>query len=311
MPNVLLIIESIAIAAGVAAAIISIGGRPWKSPRERVLAATWPLALGSGFFAGCWILAEKLPKWPPSEDGDRLLWLILPAAIAAELLAAIVLRPRWIGWAARLLVAATAGRVLLHNTSYIADLGGGTSDWTAGQTWLILGLMAAGLAVVWLLLNLLAARSKSRSIPLALAMTACAAGVTIMLSGYATGGQRAIPLAAAVAAAAIASLAVPREKNDFRGGLGVAIVALFALVTAGRFFGNLTTAHGVLLFAAPLACWVAEAPFLSGLKTWMRCAIRFAAVAIPLAVVVVQAQQKFAADSRNSGSTDDPYAAYK
>lgn len=307
MPDVKLIIEAIAAAAGLASALILVGGWPWRKPREKLVAAAWPLAVGIGFFAGCWMLLGQLPGWPPQEDADRLLWVIAPAAILAELLAVVISRPRWLGWALRAIVAASAGRILLHDTSYIADLAGGTSDWTTSQIWLYLGSMAAGLFVVWALLDWLAARSPSRSLPLALAMVSGAAGITIMLSGYATGGQRCLPLAAALAAAGVASL-LPKTKIDVRGGLGVGLVALFVMLAAGYFFGKLTLPHAVVLFVAPLGCWITELPPLKKLRSWQRGLVQLLVVAIPLAIVVFQAQQQFAADSQRA--KDDPYSSY-
>jgi hypothetical protein len=227
--------------------------------------------------------------------------------VLAELLAVIIPRAPWLGWAFRALVAALAGRVLLHESSYIADLAGGTSDWTTSQIWLYLGLMAAGLFVVWALVDWLAVRSPSRSLPLALAMVSGAAGITIMLSGYATGGQRCLPLAAALAAAAVASL-VPKSTLEFRGGLGVGLVSLFAMLAAGYFFGKLTMPHAVVLFLAPLGCWITELPPLKKLRSWQRSIIQLLVVAVPLAIVVFQAQQQFAADSQRA--KDDPYSSY-
>src|SRR5438128_3746262 len=127
MPDFKVILDSMAAAGGLAALILLACGWPWKAPRQKLVAAGWALAVGGGFFAGCCVLLGRLPNWPPREDIDRLLLVLLPAAVVAEAMSAIFERPRWLAWAMRGIVAATAGRILLHNTTYIADLQGETS----------------------------------------------------------------------------------------------------------------------------------------------------------------------------------------
>jgi hypothetical protein len=177
-----------------------------------------------------------------------------------------------------------------------------------------LGSLAAGLLVSWLLLDRLATRSPSRAVPLALALTTAAAGITIMLSGYSTGGQLGVPLTGALAAVAIASLLIS-GPIEWRGAIGVGVVMLFGLLVLGRFFGDLTTLHAVLLFIAPLLAWTSELPLIKKLGAWQRGAIQLLIVAAMLSVVVFRAQRQFTADSQQnsqqSGDAADPYAGYK
>jgi hypothetical protein len=129
-----------------------------------------------------------------------------------------------------------------------------------------------------------------------LALVAACAGVTIMLSGYASGGQLGFPLAAALGGAAVASLVIGRNP-DLRGVLGVGLVTHFALLLAGRFFGKLTTANAVLLLAAPLLGWLPELPYVRRLGPRTRGSMRVVLAAVPLLAALILANQKSKADS--------------
>jgi hypothetical protein len=260
-----------------------------------------------GFFVGCCRLLGRWPHWPPREDQDRLLLLVLPAVIVVELAAAIPWLPRWLAWLLRLAVAAGTARILLDNTSYVADLAGpGTREWSAAQTWLNLGGLAAALAALWALLALLARRAPVRSIPLALALTTVGAAVIIMYSGYSSGGQLGFPLAGALAGVTVASLALSGTP-EVRGALGVGIVGLFALLVIGCFFGKLTPTHAALLFFGPLLCWLPELPYVRRLRPWLRGLAGVILTAVPVAVTLVLAQQQFIKDSAQiSPSSPEP-----
>ena len=60
------------------------------------------------------------------------------------------------------------------------------------------GALALGQAVSWALLVLLARRSPGVSLTIGLAIVIGGSAITIMLSGYATGGQAGLPLSAAI-----------------------------------------------------------------------------------------------------------------
>jgi hypothetical protein len=75
-------------------------------------------------------------------------------------------------------------------------------------------------------------------------------------------------------------------------------VALFSLLVIGRFFGQLTSAHAVLLFCAPLLGWLPEVPYLRRLPPWARGLTRVILVGALVSVVVVDAQRKFMEDSK-------------
>jgi hypothetical protein len=257
--------------------------------------------VGLGLVVGCGGLGVR-PHWPPREDQDRLLLLLLPAALAVEIAAAFPGRLARLAWPLRLVMAVGAAPLLLYNSSYLADLAGpGTREWTSAQAALILGGLAGSLAGAWAVLALLARRAGGRSVPLALALCCGGAAVTIMLSGYASGGQLGLPVAAALVGVLAASL-VLAEPLDVRGITGLAVVGLFGLLIIGRFFGYLTTAHAVLLFLAPLLCWLPELPYVRRAGLRVRGFARVALVVVPVVVTLALAQQRFAEASRQTSS---------
>jgi hypothetical protein len=305
MPDRTLILQALAAAAGVAAAVCLLCAWPWRKTRPALAGAGGALGAGLGFLAGCWILGAQL-HWPPREDQDRLLLLVLPAVVAVEVVAAFPWRRRWPVWLVRGLVAAGAARVLLHGSVYIAHSGSGSSEWTPGQTWLILGGLAAALAGVWALLTYHVVRRPGRVVPLSVALACTAAALTVMLSSYASGGMLGLALGAALAGALLASLALP-SPVDVRGVLGVGVVGLFALLIVGRFFGELTSLNAGLIFAAPLLCFLVELPYARKLGPRLRALVMVTLVAAPLFLVLKSAHRTFEEEwSAPSSSTGIP-----
>jgi hypothetical protein len=202
---------------------------------------------------------------------------------------------------------------LLEKSSYLTDLSGpGTREWTPGQTAAILGGLAVALAAVWAATARLARRSPGRAVPFSLAGACAGAGVLVMLTGYATGGQIGLPLGAALAGAVLASL-VMSGRPEPGGAVGLGIVGLFAILVIGRFFGNLTTPFAAAVFAAPLLGWLPEVA-----RRWprLRATLGIGLVAAPVIVVLALAAQKFATDSKPAtpgapGASIDDYANFK
>jgi hypothetical protein len=199
---------------------------------------------------------------------------------------------------------------LLHGTSYITDLSGpGTSEWPPWLAWLIFGGLAAAAGAVWWLLAPLAHRAPGPALPVSLAVVTAISAVTVMLSGYLSGGQTGLSLAAALAGATAAVLLFKGSASQM-GFPGVVIVGLFSLLVVGRFFGELTTAHAIVLFCAPLLGWLPELPYVRRMPPWTRGLARVVLVGIAVFVVAVQAQRKavqeFAPPS--SGNAREPSA---
>jgi hypothetical protein len=308
MPEPILILTAMGIAIAASALTFVICG--WRSGRAAGpswVNAGWVLGVGSGLLLGCWALGLR-PQWPLREVIDRLLVLVVPAVVLVELLAILPKAPRWLVWTLRLALVAGSARVLLHGTSYITDLTGpGTSEWSPTLACSVFGGLAALEAAVWALLSLLVRRAPGLSLPVSLAVTSAAAAVTVMLSGYASGGQVGLPLAAAIVGAMAAMLVVTRSSRGPRP-LGVAIIGLFGLLVIGRFFGELTSAHALLLFCAPLLGWLPELPYVRRLPSWARGLVHVILVGVLVSAVVFQAQMKFNRDfqSPSRAGADEP-----
>src|SRR5262249_20843295 len=111
------------------------------------------------------------------------------------------------------------------------------------------------------------------------------------------------PLAAALLGAAISTIVLQRSQAA-TGPIGVAVMALFGLLVIGRFFGELTSLHAILLFGAPLLGWLPEFPLVRSLPPLARGLLRVILVAVITAAVVVDAQRKFVANSQAPSSSE-------
>jgi hypothetical protein len=295
MPDPVVMLTAMGMTFVASAIVLWICGRPWRAASKSWVDAGWVLAVGVGFLFGCWVLGNR-PHWPFREDQDRVLGLVVPAIVVVELLAVWPRVPLWVVGPLRFAVVAGAAPVLLYGTTYLTDLGG-SDAWSPRQACLILGGLAAALAAVWALLCLLSRRAPGLSHPVCLAGTSAGAGLTVMLSGYATGGQDGLPLAAALLGAAASAFLLSRSARG-AAHLGVAVLGLFSLLVIGRFFGELTSAHAILLFVAPLLGWLPELPLLRGFKPWARGLARVILVAVLVSAVVGDAVRRFVENSQ-------------
>jgi hypothetical protein len=308
MPDPIRILEALALAALVAATFLLAFGYPWRAPspaRSRIGGA---LGTAGGILAGCWWM-DALPNWPPREDHDRLLLVLLPATAAVEIIIAAASRPRWLAWPLRLIVSAGAAPILLYGSSYITDLRGPDSrEWSIAQTVLIFGVLALVLVVVWWAVWLLTKRSACRSVPVLLALVSAGAAVTVLLSGYASAGQSGLTLPAALLGLTAASLAL-KGAPEMNGVVGVGVVSLFALLVEGRFFGQLSTTNAILLMGAPLLGWCAEIPGLRRKTSFAHGVIRLVLPTIPVAIALVVAQRQFMADTAKTATESNEPSA--
>ena len=149
MPDPIRIFEAQAVTALLAAAIVLLGA--WVKRWNREVPASIPTLAGIavGLLAGCWLLG-LVPHWPPREDQDRFLLIVLPAVIAVEMLAALA--SGWVKgvWLLRQVVAVGADAcpplplhlfesVVRHRQSRMGH----------GEAGLILAALAACLAGTW------------------------------------------------------------------------------------------------------------------------------------------------------------------
>jgi hypothetical protein len=308
MPDPITILVAIGAAAAAAAFVLVCFGWRGRKTGTRAVDIGWVVGTGAGFSLGSWALG-KVPHWPPVEDHDRLLFLVLPAVVAIELLATLSRMPRWITWALRVALAAGVAPVLLHGSSYLSDQAGpGTADWSTAQASLVLGGLAAFLVAVWALLTMLSARVPGVSTAVCLAIASAGAGLAVMISGYMSGGQNGLALAGAIAGAAVAALALRWSSRGARP-LGVAIVGFYSLVVIGRFFGELSTTHAVLLFGSPLLAWLPELPLVRRLPRWAREVMRVLLVGLIVSAIVTAEVRNFTENSPAAADSEDEGAA--
>ena len=293
MPEPLLYLKAMGAAAIVSAVFVlaMVVRRPASSAR---LNSACVLGIGLGLVVGYGVLPLRL-AWPPVSGLDRLLTIVVPAALGIELIAGFQRVPQRVSWFLRLSLATTIPRILLHGSVYLSGFG---NDWTRGQLVTALALSGAVLVAVWALLFWLSRRSPGVSIPLALGLAIQCAGLTVMMAGYIKGGAAAFPFAATLAATTIgAGWLMQRSganpKFDAPAILGIGVVGLFGVLFIGRFFGRLSTGGALVMLLAPLLCWATETPRLRHRQPWLVGSLRLVLVAIPLVVVLAVAKRDF------------------
>lgn len=287
MPEPLLYLKAMS-AALFCSGLVALMARRRETSHGRIPrhAALWGLA--AGVVAGLAVLGPRI-TWPPANALDRFLVLLLPAAFLVELLTDRRSIPRWASLALQAMLIASSGRILVHGSVYLRPDVEGGDVW---QALLVISLPAMLLAIVWIGISSLQARSLGASVLFSLAMAIQAAGMLVMLAGYLKGGSTAFPLAAAVLGSAIASLRSTSSENE-RRAVGAAVVALFGILFIGRYFGRVSSVTAVVTLAAPLCGWSAEIPVFRKRGPRFQAVIRLIAVAGPLLAVLFFAKRDF------------------
>ncbi|HVA51151.1 MAG TPA: hypothetical protein VNH11_32720 [Pirellulales bacterium] len=284
------LLATLAAAGASAVLVVALGWLRWANPAW--MNAACVVAVGLGTAIG-WAVLDLRPQWPPANALDRLLTIVLPAATVVELLAVLPRLPTGLAGLLRIGLALATARVLLHGSVY---LGGAADAWRTtwpAAIWLVLA--GGGLTCVWTMLFLFDQRHTGVSLPLALSQAIVCGGLAVMLAGYIRGGEAALPLAAAVTGAAVASAAISRLFAA-HGLIGMGLIALAGVLLIGHFFGRLSATPAIVVFLAPLLCWVTELPPLRGRKPWQAVAIRLLLVALPLIAVLLLAKHDFDRD---------------
>lgn len=281
MSDPLLVLKAVAVAF-CASALAGATGR-WLA-KGRAVGWAWSLAIAAGVYLGLAVLGIR-PRWPMREDQHRLLGLVLPAVLLFE---AVEPRARrWLAMLGRAALSLAVAPVVLYGTVYVADLTGpGSAEWSPALRWLIfagLGLASFG---VWSCLDRgRQADFGARSLALAIALGG--AGLTVMLSGYASGGLVGLVLAGATAGASVVA-------GDASPGVGVGVVGLFGVICVGHFFGRLRADAAILLPLSPLSVAIVDAfPPLRSRRRWWTAA-GLALVCGVAGLVVVVAAIRFA-----------------
>lgn len=294
MPDPLLYLKAMATSA-IVSAIVVLAMASWRRPSNvNGLNSACVVSIALGLASGYSLLGVRF-VWPPVNGLDRFLTVVVPAALAIELVAGMERVPPWLAWLLRTILAVAMPRIVLHNSVYLNSTDGPWSAWQAG---VILVLVGGLLVLLWSLLSWLSRRSPGSSLPFALSLAILSAGATIMMSGYIKGGATAFPLATIIIATTVSvrlstNGCTPTNHLVTAVILGIGVVGLFGLLLIGRFFGALSDGCALTVLMSPLLCWVTELPLFKDRKPWIVDAIRLIVVAIPLLLVLTEAKLDF------------------
>src|SRR6187401_255402 len=106
MPDPLLYLAASGAAALTAALLVAVIAWPRHANQDQDANGTHAkiatvVGMAGGLIAGYWVL-DLYVSWPPVNALDRLLTIILPAAVGIELVAAFERVQRWLAWTLRL-----------------------------------------------------------------------------------------------------------------------------------------------------------------------------------------------------------------
>ncbi len=296
--------------------------RAWKQSRV-IFETANVVAMTCGAFAGYFTLNFPWP-WPPANALDRFLTIVLPAILTIEFVTAIADNSSAIDsaasalnhrnhtkrtscvlvWITRCLLCCVIGRILMHGSIYLDGLHSSTRErWLIQNLPCILLVSSLLLIGMWFALTQLAKRAASSGIVVSLGVCLICAGCTTMMAGYIKGGAAALPLATVLFVSAFASHFPVSARIDREGhfnprsigtaAIGIGLVSLFSLVWVGRFFGQLTSGDALLMFLAPLLCWVGEFPAFRKRSAAAKFALQVIAVLVPLTILLVNAKREF------------------
>jgi hypothetical protein len=303
---------SIALLASLLASSFAVAGSQWvlRARTHRLANPIGIFALAAGLVAGLSVLRFEL-TWPPANAINRFLAIVLPGAVVVELISGLtvttmvpVRHVKSVGLLSvvalilRFGLFAAVGRILLHNSVYLSSTSGSADEIT---NWLSAALLIVGVVlpgVTWNLLRNVADRDVPASIVVSLSMSIMTAGLAIMLAGYIRGGVAAIPVSASLMGTVAISPWIFRGSRAwhdqyFAGIMGVGLIALYGLLWIGYFFGQLTAVNSIVIFVAPLLCWISELPVFREMTGRRKVVLRLMVVAIPLLMLLLCAKQTF------------------
>lgn len=202
MPDPVVILKAMSMAAALAAVILGIFGWRGRTGQSAWINAGWALSVAAGLYLGCWILGIW-PHWPPRRPGPfagrgdsghrcgRVVLSVSQDSTLVHLDVAFGDRGRWgsgittwVGLHHRPDRAGDERMVTGSDWAYLfgtgRDRGGGVGRSQRPRC-----------------------QAPGSSVPLSLAIVIAGSAVTIMLSGYSTGGQVGLPLAAALTGATV------------------------------------------------------------------------------------------------------------
>jgi hypothetical protein len=271
MSPVAMAVFAVALPAAVAAWVVALG-RVLGRRRDPSGGGPWwaASAVGLAYLAGH--VAVARPAVPPADVTDRIPWLALAATALAlfEAFRSPGLPARAVG---RSLLAVLTLWLVLGPVLAAGDL--------SREMAVTLAASAAVALLAWADLEALAAWAAGADVARALLITAAGAGPALLLSGSAVLGQLGAALAAALAAAWLATRGRPPA-----GAVPVAAALLTALVLEGHVYAALPGASALLLAAAPAGVWLTRLGPVRRLGPRAVAALGSAAVLVPVAVAV-------------------------
>src|SRR3569623_954478 len=183
MPNALLLLSALAVAAVVAFADPVAIGRMLRTRRDLGLALGSPIGFVCGVALGLMLLGVRC-HWPPREDQDRLLLVLLPLAVLTDIVGALP-RLRPLALVLRAVACAACGPVILWGSIHVSDAAGPGSRLLSMPMIILLAAAAAALmASAWRLLLHAQPALPRPAIGIALALTLAAASSATLHSGY-------------------------------------------------------------------------------------------------------------------------------
>ncbi|QDS93652.1 hypothetical protein FF011L_24250 [Roseimaritima multifibrata] len=293
MPDPLLYTKAFA-TTGIVSALIVLAIVRWADAKQVNRSLVCVPAFAVGLLLGFWGLGFRW-SWPPFSAIDRLIVIVLPAAILVEWVAAMRRTPVWLGWGFRGLLAIAVPRILLHQSVYLSEAG----EWSPLQAVLVMVASSCLLISVWAALCRLSNRSQEGlSIPLSLCMSIQVAGIAVMLAGYIKGGAVAIPLTAAILGTSLAATLVwkplvGKGAVQVQSVIGFAVLSLFSVLFVGCFFGEIGLTMALVILMAPMLSWGSELFGFAADKPWRGALLRVTLVAIPLMIVCVISKREF------------------
>jgi len=272
----------------VAGAIWAAAGRMYER-RPAAPRGLWAggLAIGLGFCAGLWVLAGY-PDWPPKQANGRLFYAVLAVAL-------IAIGGPWWGkhWARWPLWAGLSGAAAYAQFYRLF-----ASTWSTGEgaAWLL--LIAVGTVALAYTIDATSEKRPGAGVPLALWLASAAASAGLVFGASALLGQWIAAMAGIMGAAFV--LALWHKPFTLHGGAGtVFAVAYTGAIWQGQFYADLSVWPALLLWAAPLALWLGEAPAIAKRGVAAQYATRLAGVAViaGVGVGIAYAAYRAAADS--------------
>ncbi|MCS7470115.1 hypothetical protein NZK35_26010 [Stieleria sp. ICT_E10.1] len=304
MPDPLLYVQATAAAAAAGAAIAVVLLWLPRSPTAAWLNAACGIAVAVGLTVG--LRVEDLHvALPPAGGLDRLLLIVIPAALLIESVAALPPVGNRFAWALRIGLILLTPRILLHGSVYVSD----SETWTAWQAAISFGVCWALLGSCWGLMFALGRRRPGVSIPLSLGLAIQSAAATVMMAGYLRGGEAAMPMVAALLGTATVAWVMASGRRGVSGErpstappvlptvlIAVGVIGLFGVLFIGHFFGRVPGGRAVAICLAPLLCWVTEIAPLKHQRPWIVGTIRLCLVAVPLVITLASAKRDFDRD---------------